>query len=264
MRWCAIGMSIVLTAGCFSSGSLVGIVSTDAFSSRILRISNESRQYVVVRVTAPGAEPLVTSTLCPGGEVYREMLMQFGSLCPESLRVDIAAYSRAHPEQSPLDDESLIAEPFAAVAIQLAATRDYGCQADPSLVSLDSLIDCTILDADLETGAIGVQVGFLPPQRLVGVQIADVPAPVPPETFALRGDVVDISGQPMPNVEIHLPQLETSVFTDADGRFSIMRPAGSYVVRPVLLGVEFSPVLQEFTHFSSDEVPVEFIAQVGG
>ncbi len=260
MQRLAVAVLILFLGGCFTSGSLVGIVSPDEFSSRILRIRNESQQYVVIRVTASEGESLVTPTLCPGGEVYSEMATQFGTLCPATLRIEFAAYSRAHPGLSPLEDETLAAEPFAAVEVQLTATRDYGCQADPSLVSLENLIDCRIVDADPQAGAIGFQVGFLPAQRLAGVQLADPPAPALPEMFALRGRVVKSNGEPIADVEIQLPQLGTSVITDDWGRFSIMRPAGTYVLQPVLEGVEFSPVLREFTHLTPDEVPIEFIA----
>lgn len=254
--WCLMGGSL---SGC-APATVVGIVSPDQIISRTLRIRNESHQYVVVRVTAPDGEPLVTPTVCPGGHVYCEMATQFGDLCPATLRFEVAGYSRAHSELSPLVDETMNADPFAAFAVELTAVRDFGCQADPSLISLDTMIECRILDADPDAGALGFQVGFLPAQQQLGVELADPPAPSPPEMFALRGEVINVAGEPLAGIEIHLPQLGASLFTDAQGRFDMLRPVGSYQLRPTSEGFSFSPVLQEFTHYGPDQVAVQFIA----
>jgi hypothetical protein len=203
---------------------------------------------------------MVTPALCPGAESYHEMMAQFGTLCPGSLRFEIATYSRANPQVSPLEDETLSSQPFAAVGITLTATRDYGCAADPSLVSIDTVIDCAIIEANPQAGTIGFQAGFLPSQQQGGLQIADPPAPSAPEMFPLRGRVIDASGQPLPGVEVRLPQLGASVYTDSDGRFSVMRPVGRYELEPVLPGMDVSPVSRSFSHLDHDEVPVEFIA----
>ena len=250
-------------AGCSLSASVVGIVSPDSITSRVLRVRNESSQYIVVRVTAPDAAPLVTPVLCPGGENYCEMQTQFGTLCPPTLKMEIVAYKRAHPEVSPLIDETPAKEPFASVVSDLTGIRDFGCEADATLVSLNTAVDLTILQADQEAKTIGFRVGFVPPQQQGGMQVADLPAATPPEAFPLRGEVVDQSGAAMPNVEIRLPQLGASVYTDAQGQFSVMRPVGQYLLDPVLPGIEISPALQSFSHTSPDEVPIEFIALTG-
>jgi hypothetical protein len=253
---CALAFSPV---GCFSSGTQLGIVSEDSINSRYLRLKNASLGYVVFRVIAPDAEPLLTPVMPPGGQAYFEMLSRFGTLCPDSLHVEIAAYARAHPETSPLEDWSFVEEPYAAVGIDMVPTRDYGCTADVSLVSIDNLIDCVVLDVDSTAGAIGFRAGSTPSQWQTGVQLADPPPVGPPDLFDLCGRVIDLAGEPLAGVEIYLPQLDASVFTDADGRFAIPLPTGGYVVEPVVVGGEVSPAYRSFSHMEPDEVPIEFV-----
>jgi hypothetical protein len=71
--------------------------------------------------------------------------------------------------------------------------------------------------------------------------------------------VIDLAGEPLAGVEIYLPQLDASVFTDADGRFAIPLPTGGYVVEPVVVGGEVSPAYRSFSHMEPDEVPIEFV-----
>jgi hypothetical protein len=239
---------------------MLGIMSPDVIDARFLRLRNKSRGYVVFRITAPGVEPLLTPALPPGAQENHEMLSRFGTLCPESLKVEIAAYSRARPQVSPLEDETLNVGPCAACAVELLPTRHYGCSADLSWVSLDGAIDCNVLEVDEPAGAIGFQAGWLAAQRQVGIQIENPPPASPPDLFPLNGRIVNLKHQPLAGVEIRLPQLDASVFTDAQGRFSVPRPAGVYLLEAVLPGIEISPMLREFSHFSPDEVPIEFIA----
>ncbi|MBI4579650.1 MAG: hypothetical protein HY718_08115 [Planctomycetes bacterium] len=250
-----------LASGCLDApDQVVGVVSPNAFDSRQLRLRNMSRGYVVCRVTAPGLEPLVTPTLPPGATISFEILSDWGTLCPESIRLEIAAYDRANPDTSPLEDFSVLGQPYAAVSVEMLPSRDYGCRADPGWLTLDSRIDCTVLEADPQAAAIGVQAGWLPAQRLAGVHIDDPPAPASPQLFPLRGRVVNRLAQPIPYVEIRLPQYGLSVFADLQGRFGIALPAGDYLLEPVIPDVEISPPVHIFSHQLPEEVPIEFIA----
>ncbi len=249
-----------LLLGCTSTGPLLGIVYPDAFDSRYLRLRNLSTGYVVFRVSTPDTEPLTTATLPPGGLTLYEMLTTFGTLCPESIHVDIAAYARANPEQSPLEDMTVLDAPYAAVAVDMQPLKDYGCGADVAWVTIDSTVDCSVLQTDVAAEAISFEAGWVPAQWQTGVQIADPPAPSQPESFPLRGRVVDSSGNPIPDVEIDLPLLQTSVVTDAQGQFSVSLPVGDYLLEPKLDNTTFSPLIHTFTHATADEVPIEFVA----
>jgi hypothetical protein len=259
-------LATLLLAGCLlvgcigSSGPLLGITSPDAIDSRYLKLRNGSRGYVVIRVTAPGVEPLMTPVLPPGAEEVHELAGRFGTLCPASLRVEIAAYARANPRVSSLQDETVLDRPYASLAIDLLPGQQYGCTVDPSWVDLDNTIECLVREVDEAAGAIGFQVGWVAPRRHVGNDLANPPPPIAPVLFPLNGRVVNINAQPIANLEIRLPQLDASVFTDARGRFSVLRPAGVYLLEPVLDGIEISPAVRVFAHLGSDEVPIEFIA----
>lgn len=257
--WFRLCPLLLLFASACDSSPLLGIVSPDAFDTRYLRLKNTSSGYVAFRVSAPGMDPLLTPIVPPGGLVHYEMLAVFGTLCPESLRIEMAAYERSRPDLSPLDDWSFLAQPYAAVAVDLLPARDFGCSADVSWLSINALIECNVMEVDPATATIGFQVGWVPPQRQVGVQLDDPPPPATPELFALHGRVVNTAGTPLPGVEIHLPQLQASVWTDAQGQFGIPLPAGAYVLEPVLPGVEVSPTYRRFSH-QPGEVPIEFIA----
>lgn len=260
----AASLAVLLLAGCMGSEPLLGILSPDAVDARYLSLRNSSRGYVVFRITLAGHAPLLTPTMPPGAEEHHELLAEYGTLCPESIRVEVAAYRRAHPEFSPLEDETLEPVAFAACAVDLVSSLHYGCTADPSWINLDSTISCSVLEVDENEGAIGLQAGWLPPQRQSGLQIADPPVSSPPPMFPLTGRLVDLNAAPMPGIEIRLPQLGASVYTDEQGRFSVLRPAGVYRVEPQLGGVEVSPALLRFSHFSPQEVPIEFIALTAG
>lgn len=255
----------LLLAGCVgSSGPMLGIMSPDAIDARYLRVRNVSKGYVAVRVCAPDVEPLVTPLLSPGAETIVEVSERFGTLCPQWLRVEIAGYSRVHPEQSPLVDESVNPTPFASFAVDMAPSLHYGCSADLDWVNLDSMIDIAVMEVDEAAGAIGFQAGWLPPERQVGVHLDTPPPATPAPLFPLNGRLINIANQPLANVEIRLPQLDAGVLTDAQGRFRVLRPAGTYLIRPVLPGIEISPAVKSFSHFSTDEVPIEFIALTEG
>lgn len=260
LRWSLFG-SVLLWIGCIgSSGPMLGIMSPNVIDARYLRIRNSSQGYVVVRVIAPEVEPLVTPTLPPGAEQIVEMSERFATLCPEWLKVEVAGYARATPEVSPLEDETLVESPFAAFSVELASSLHYGCSADVDWLNLDSIIDIVVMEADEAAGAIGIQAGWLPAQKQAGVHLENPPQPTAPAMFPLNGRIVNVRTEPLANIEIRLPQLDVSVFTDAQGRFRVMRPVGTYVVEPQLPGIEISPAVRNFSHFSSDEVPIEFIA----
>ncbi len=263
MRRCCIillALGALLATGCSSLGTLLGIVSPDAFDSRYLRLRNNSAGYVVFRITAPGSPPVLTHVMPPGAVEYHEVLTDFGAICPESLHVDIAAYDRLHPEVSPLEDWSVRDLPYAAVAVDLLPVEHFGCSADVTWVSIDSVIECSVLDVDPTAGALGFQAGWISPQWQSGVQIADPPPASAPELFPLRGRVVNALGEPLAGVEVRLPQFDDSVVTDALGQFSVDLAAGVYLLEPALDGVEISPAVRAFTHANADEVPIEFIA----
>ncbi|HOQ88435.1 MAG TPA: hypothetical protein PLQ89_22255, partial [Phycisphaerae bacterium] len=152
LRSCCVTLAIPLLAagllvGC-SPGPLLGITSPDAIDSRLLELRNASRGYVVIRVTAPGVEPLVTPVLPPGAEEVYEMAERFGTLCPDALRFEIAAYARAFPQVSPLEDETVLDQPYASLAVELLPGRDYGCTVDPSWIDLDDTIECLVREVD--------------------------------------------------------------------------------------------------------------------
>lgn len=256
-----VAFSTLLLAGCVgSSGPLLGIMSPDAIGARYLSLRNASKGYVVFRILVPGAEPLITPVMGPGAERMHEMGSTFGTLCPEWLRVEMAAYTRLHPEVSPLENETLAPDPYASCAIDLVPSLHYGCSADVSWVNLDNTIECSVLEVDEAGGVIGFHAGWDTPQRQVGLHLADPPPTAEPVMFPLNGRVVNLKNQPLAGVEIRLPQLDASIFTDSLGRFSVLRPAGVYVLEPVLPGIEISPAARAFSHFGSDQVPIEFIA----
>jgi hypothetical protein len=250
---------LLLLAGC-SPGPMLGIMSPDAIGTRYLKLQNSSKGYVAFRVSIPGAEPLVTPAMGPGAEMMYEMSARFGTLCPEWLRVEMAAYARVHPHLSPLEDETLEGEPYASFAVELVPVRHYGCSVDVSWVSLDSTIECEVLEVDEAGAAIGFQAGWITPQRQLGLHLDDPPLPTAAPLFPLNGRLVNLHNQPLAGVEILLPQLDASVLTDVQGRFSVLRPAGVYLLEPVLPGIDVSPAVRTFSHFSDEQVPIEFIA----
>lgn len=254
-------VSVLMLVGCVgSTGPLLGIIGPNAIETRYLKLSNESRGYVVFRVVIPGAEPLVTPLMPPGAEVMHEMGARLGTLCPESLRVEIAAYARLRPELSPFEDETPAAAPCASLAVELMPGQHFGCSAEPIWVDLGSTITISVLEVDEQAGAIGFEAGWLPTQRRTGLDLDDPPAPAAPEMFLLNGRLVNLNAEPVVHAEIRFPQLGASVFTDARGRFRVLRPAGVYLIEPVLDDIMVSPVVRAFTHISSEQVPIEFIA----
>ncbi len=74
----------------------------------------------------------------------------------------------------------------------------------------------------------------------------------------LSGTVVDEStGEPMPGVNVFLPDLNVGAATDADGAFEIPSvPEGSYVVRATFVGYE---TYEETVEIAEDEVSIEIV-----
>ncbi|MHC4698342.1 MAG: carboxypeptidase-like regulatory domain-containing protein [Planctomycetota bacterium] len=237
----------------------MGIVSPDQIESRFLELWNRSAGYVVFRVTAPDADPLVTPALPPGGDFDGEVLDLFGTLCPDELKLEIFAFSRANPERSALEDETLVLTPFASAVVELHSGLEYGCRADVRLITLAGRIYCDVLEVDESASAIGfVTNGSV--QRQQGLQADDPPAPRQPEQFPLAGRVVNLDAQPIPNVEIRLLDLNESVFTDSEGRFEIQRPIGSYMLEAIVPEVEVTPGARRFAHRDQSDLPIEFLA----
>lgn len=256
---------LLATTSCGPGGSSsLGIVWPDSFEARYLKLRNESAGYVVYRVRVPGYPDLTTPALPPGGDSFCELKAAYGTLCPASIRVELFAYARAHPERSPLDDETLVSTPFASVGVDLLPGRDFGCLADVDYVTLNQEIDCVVHEVDEPSSAIGFQAAWVAPRRQIGPAVDNPPAPMSPPSFPLRGRVVNQQAQPMANVEIRLGDLGVSVFTDAAGWFSVSRPAGNYLLEAIVPGASVSPFARRFTHRSEDEIPIEWIALAGG
>lgn len=240
-------------------GAPLGIVSPEAVGQRYLKLWNRSRGYVVMRVSVPGQPPVVTDVLPPGGEYNAEMATLFGTLCPPSLTVDIFGYARANPTTSALADETLAAAPYAAIRAELWPVRDYGCRADVERLSLNESLTVRVWEVDEADAAIGFSAGWRPIHRQVGLQIDDPPRPNPPQNFPLLGRVVNLDQEPVPGAQIRLGDLGESVWTDADGRFSIPRPEGAYLLEAIVPGEQVSPGPWRISHRSEDDVPVEFV-----
>lgn len=244
-----------------SADPLLGIVSPESIESRFLELWNRSDGYVVLRVSTPDGDPLVTPALPPGGEFNGEFLDLFGTLCPDELKIEIFAHARADSQQPALEDETLEPAPFSSAVVTLLPGRDFGCRADVRLITLQGTVYCDILEIDKSASAIGF-VANGSTQRQTGLNADDPPAPQPPERFALRGRVVNLNSQPIPNVEILVLDLGESVFTDSDGRFEILRPIGSYLLEAVVPGVEVTPARRRFPHRDRRDVPIEYLALV--
>lgn len=237
-----------------------GIVDPAALDERTLLLSNRSAGYVVYRLTTPQAGPLVTPPLPPGGDFVDDVGERFGTLCPETIEVEIFAYLRQDESQPALADERLKAAPIASARFTLQAGQGFGCQADIASVSLTESIVCTVWEADAQTSAIGYETDQLVPRRQVGLNAGDPPALTEPQRIPLAGRVVNLDDVPLPGVEIRLGDLGESVWTGDDGQFSVPRPIGSYLVEAVIPGVEVTPPLSRYTHRSSQDIPIEFIA----
>ncbi len=243
-----------------SCGAIPGIVSPDRIESRGLELWNRSKGYVVFRVSTEAGEPVVSDALPPGGEFNGEMVELFGDLCPAWIRIEVFAYRRADAGVSPLVDETLDGQPVGSAVVELEATRDYGCRADLAVISLDSLISCDVLEVDESAGRIGLDVnGSVQVQE--GLNAANPPVPRSPEHFAFRGRVVNLDAEAIAGAEIRLADLDEVVYTDAEGRFEVLRPEGAYHVEAVVAGVDVTPAGRRFAHREVSDVPIEFIAQ---
>ena len=252
-------LAMVLPAFLPSCGPLIGFVSPDETEYRFLELWNRSKGYVVFRVSAPDGDPLVTSALPPGGEFNGEIAELFGTLCADVLKIEIFAFARANPQQSALEDETLVPTPFASAVVELLPGADYGCRADVHLITLGSTIYCDVLEIDESAPAIGFDANGSV-QRQQGLKADDPPIPQQPERFALTGRVVNLQAQPVPNVEIQVLDLDESVFTDSEGRFEIQRPNGSYMLEAIVPDVQVTPGARRYAHREQGDLPIEFLA----
>lgn len=262
--WCKLGYMCVVfvVAACLAGGvscePVVGIVSPDRITSRGLELWNRSGGYVVFRVVVPGAEPLVTAVLPPGGEFNGEMEELLGTLCPGQMTIEIFAYGRARVGESPLVDETVLADPYASAVVTLVPERDFGCRADVATLSLRETIWCDVLEVDPTAGRIGFDANGIN-QKQTGLNADEAPVPRAGTSFPLVGRAVDLEGRPMADVEIRLADLGVSVRTDANGRFSVLRPVGSYLIEAVVPGVTVTPSARRFTHRDPSQMPIEFV-----
>jgi hypothetical protein len=257
----AAGLILLVSPACFlSCGPILGIVSPEAVTSRYLWFVNRSHGYLSFRATVPGFAPLVSPVLPPGGEYFRDLGELFGTLCPNEIVLEAFAFARAHPEQPALRDETVVPVPYASARIDLLPTRDFGCRADVDSITLDDPIGFSIWEVDEGEQAIGFEASWLAPERQSGLQAGEPPVAEPPALFPLSGRVVNLNGRPIPNVEVRLDDLGESVLTDADGRFEVMRPVGSYLVQAVIPGIEVEPTGQRFRHRVDTEVAIGFLA----
>jgi len=259
VRRIGLGGLVVVLAG-LSCGPIGGLVDPAEVELRELHLWNRSTGYVVFRVTAAGAEPLVTTVLPPGGEYQGDFEELFGTLCPDTLTIEIFAYTRSQPGVSPLVDETLEPAPYASALTRLEAGRDYGGRADVHIVSLDDTVFCDVLEVDEAEAAIGFDAnGYAQVQR--GEHASNPPEPAAGEAFPLRGRVVNRNHQPIPNAEVHLLDLGVVIYTDENGLFAVDRPFGSYEIEVVVDAYPVVPASGRFSHRDPDEVPIEFLVQ---
>lgn len=245
--------------GVVSCGSIPGLVSPSRFTTRYMDLWNRSAGYIVVRITVPDADPVVTPLLVPGGEFNVEMATLFGTIQPTQITFEIFAYRRAHPKTSALTDITPEDSPFASAKTTLIAGQDYDNLADIDTITLDDTIWLDIFDVNADRTSISFDSGGLP-QIQIG-QNADAPADITlPEMITLAGRVVDDDNQPLADVEIQLHDINESIHTDADGNFSIDRPAGSYAIDAVVPGATVTPTGRRFTNRAGDQLPIQFIA----
>jgi hypothetical protein len=254
-----ISVAAAIAVGMASCGTIEGLVSPSRFTARYLDVWNRSAGYLVVRITVPDAEPIVTPLLVPGGEFNAEMASLFGTIQPTQITFEFFAYRRANPATSALTDVAVEASPYASAKTTLIAGQDYGNRADIDTITLDDTIWVDVLEVQPQQASIHFDTGGLP-QMQRGTNAGDPPTVTQPENITMVGRVVDHLGQALPGVEVRLHDLAESVVTDANGQFAFDRPEGSYAIDAVVPDATVTPTGRRFANRRGDQLPIRFIA----